>query len=77
MVARASFDCPVSRRRVSVAFLTSPAAPGASDVLACSLFSDGGVRCEKGCLDLAQSVWRERPVVARYALLADGEAYRN
>lgn len=78
MVARTSFDCPYSRRRVNVAFLTSPAAGRPSDVLSCSLFTDErGVRCKKGCLELAETVWTPRPVVARFALLADREASRN
>lgn len=76
MVARASFECPSSKRRVNVAFLTSPGVSAPADVLSCSLFS-GDVLCKKGCLGLAESVWSGRPVVARYALLADGEAYRN
>lgn len=76
MLARTSFVCPFSKRRVNVAFLTSPASPTPSDVVSCSLFSDG-VRCQKGCLGMAESAWAGRPVVARYALLADGEAYRN
>ena len=77
MVARTSFDCPFSKRKVSVAFLTSPASATPSDVLSCSLFADGrGIRCKKGCLELAQTGWTPRPVVARFALLADGEACR-
>ena len=77
MLARASFVCPFSKRRVNVAFLTSPASPTPSDVVSCSLFHDGNPSCAKGCLGLAESAWAGRPVVARYALLADGEAYRN
>lgn len=78
MVARTSFDCPFSKRRVSVAFLTSPSAEQPSDVLACSLFSDGGgIRCKKGCLGLAHTGWTPSPVVPRFALLAGGEALRN
>ncbi len=78
MVARASFDCPFSRRMVNVAFLTSPASATPADVLSCSVFTDErGVRCKKGCLELAETGWTPRPVVARFALLADGEASRN
>lgn len=78
MVARASFDCPISHRGVSVAFLTSPASATPADVLSCSVFPDErGVRCQKGCLELAEARWMPRPVVARFALLADGEASRN
>lgn len=76
-IARASFDCPVSKRRVNVAFLTSPGSPTPADVLSCSLFADDRVRCEKGCLGVSTTVWGARPVVARYALLAGGEAYRS
>jgi len=78
MVARASFDCPLSHRGVSVAFLTSPASTTPADVLSCSVFPDErGVRCKKGCLEVAETRWTPRPVVARFALLADGEASRN
>ena len=78
MVARTSFECPFSRRKVNVAFLTSPASGTPADVLSCSLFTDErGVRCKKGCLDLAETGWTPRPIVARFALLADGEARRN
>jgi hypothetical protein len=78
MVARTSFECPYSRRRVNVAFLTEPPSETPSDVLSCSVFSDErGVRCKKGCLELAETGWTPRPVVARFALLADGEARRN
>ena len=77
MVARTSFECPFSRRKVNVAFLASPASVTPSDVLSCSVFDDGrGIRCKKGCLELAQTGWAPRPVVARFALLADGEACR-
>lgn len=76
MVARASFDCPFTKRRVNIAFLTSTESPTPSDVLSCSLFSDGDVRCAKGCTRLAETAWLGRPLVARYALLADGEAHR-
>ena len=78
MVSRASFDCPFSKRWVNVALLTSPESPAPSDVLSCSLFSDErGVRCKKGCLGLAATGWTRRLVVARYALIADGEAFRG
>lgn len=77
-VARTSFECPYSRRRVGVAFLTQPSSPTPADVLSCSVFTDEhGVRCKKGCLALAETTWTPRPVVARFALLADGEASRN
>lgn len=78
MVARTSFECPYSRRKMNVAFLTEPSSETPSDVLACSVFPDeGGVRCKKMCRELAATGWAPRPVVARFALLADGEASRN
>jgi hypothetical protein len=76
MIARSTFDCPFSRRRVSVAFVTSPDDPRPSDVSACSVFPDGGVRCAKGCRHLAVAGWAPSPTVPRYALIAGGTAYR-
>ncbi len=76
MIARNTFDCPISRRRVSVEFLTSPDATRPSDVHACSVFPDGRVRCEKGCRDLAEATWAPSPAVPRFALIAGGTVYR-
>lgn len=77
-VARASFTCPLSRRRVNVAFLTTPGADQPVDVVSCSAFPDPErVRCAKGCLGWARSAWNASPMVARYALLAGGESYRG
>lgn len=75
MVSRASFDCPFSRRKVDVAFLSAPDSEHPADVLSCSVFADG-IRCKKGCLALAESGWSPSPVVPRWALIADGEAFR-
>jgi hypothetical protein len=76
MVARTSFDCPFSRRHVNVEFLTSPTASEPVDVLACSMFTNG-VACERKCRALMQTGWTPSPVVPRYALLADGVAFRG
>ena len=77
MVARTSFDCPFSKRRVSVAFLASPSTEEPADVLSCSIFADGrGIRCKKGCLRLAHTRWMPSPIVPRFALFAGGEALR-
>ena len=74
-LSRASFNCPFSKRRANVAFLNSPDAGQPTDVLTCSVFSDArGIRCAKGCLELATTRPTPSPVFARYALLADGEA---
>jgi hypothetical protein len=77
MVARTSFRCPFSRREVDVAFLTSPDAPRPSDVVTCSLFADGRPACQKECLRLAESGWAPSPMEPRFALLADGVAFRG
>lgn len=77
MISRASFYCPFSKRVVSVAFLSSPDAERPSDVVSCSVFSDGrGIRCKKGCLGLARTGWAPSPMVPRYSLIADGVALR-
>lgn len=76
-VARASFDCPFARRRVNATFLVAPAADRPTDVLACSIFGDGPVRCSKGCLRLARTPAEPNAMTPRYALLADGESYRD
>ena len=76
MVGRSTFDCPFSKRRVSVEFLTSPDAARPTDVRACSMFADGDIRCAKGCRDLSETAWTPSPVVPRFALLAGETAYR-
>jgi len=75
MIARKTFDCPFSRQRATVEFLTSPDATQPRDVHACSVFPDG-VTCAKGCRHLAAARWAPSPAVPRYALIADGTAYR-
>jgi hypothetical protein len=75
MVARATFDCPYSRRRVSATFLTVPGQRTPADVVTCSLFPRG-IRCTKPCLGLAATHWAPSPVVPPRALIADGVAPR-
>jgi len=75
-LARTSFACPVSRRKVTATFLTRPGEAKPADVVACSMFSDG-VHCAKGCLHEAHTSWTPSPALARYALLAGGEALRE
>jgi hypothetical protein len=76
MIGRRTFECPFSRRRATVEFLTSPEATRPSDVRACSVFPDGRIRCEKGCRDLSETTWAPSPAVPRYALIAGDTAYR-
>lgn len=77
VIARTSFICPVTRRRVNAAFLTTEPATHPVDIVSCSAFSTPErVRCAKACLDAASAVWTPSPMTARYALLAGGEANR-
>jgi len=75
-LARTTLTCPVSKRTVNATFVTSPAAEHPTDVVQCSLFADGRVRCGKGCLLHAEVGWAPSPMVPRFALLADGAAPR-
>ena len=75
-LARTTLTCPVSKHTVDATFVTSPAAEHPTDVVQCSLFADGRVRCAKGCLALATVSWAPSPMTARFALLADGTAPR-
>lgn len=75
-VARKSFECPFSRRTVSAAFLTEAGAAHPTEVLECSVFADGRIRCAKGCLALATVGWVPSPMVPRVALIAGDEAWR-
>ncbi|MBI4636199.1 MAG: hypothetical protein HY727_07595 [Candidatus Rokubacteria bacterium] len=75
-VARTAFDCPFSKRHVRVAFVAAPGADRPSDVLSCSVFMDGRIRCKKGCVALAEPRWAPSPMVSRFALIADGVTYR-
>jgi len=76
MIARSTFDCPISTRRVNVEFLTTPDLDRPSDVLACSAFPSGPILCKKGCLALAVTRWAPSPALPRYALIADGTSCR-
>ena len=75
--SKTTFDCPHSNRRATVEFLSSPETGQLSDVLSCSVFSDPyHVTCKKGCLTMTEPGWQPSPMMPRYALLADGIAYR-
>ena len=75
-LARTTLTCPMSKRTVNATFVTSPAAEHPTDVVQCSLFADGRVRCAKGCLAHAVVGWAPSPMTPRFALLADGAAPR-
>ena len=77
MLARAAFKCPSSRRQARATFVSLPGADRPSNVVACSVFGDGQLRCEKGCLAFAHTSWERSPMTPRYALLADGIATRR
>jgi hypothetical protein len=77
VISRATFNCPFSKRRASVEFLTPTDSEKTTDVLSCSVFAEPyHVRCKKGCLDLATAGWSPPLTVPRYALLAEGVALR-
>lgn len=78
MVSRTSFDCPFAKRHTSVEFLTEAGSDRPSGVLSCSVFAPKPyhVRCEKACLGVATTGSASSPMMPRYALLADGVAYR-
>jgi len=77
VISRATFNCPFSKRRASVEFLTPTGSEKTTDVLSCSVFLQPyEIRCKKGCLRLATAGWSPPLTVPRYALLADGIALR-
>lgn len=76
MIGRSTFDCPFSKRRVSVEFLTSPESLRPTEVRACSVFPDGHIGCEQGCCDLSATSWAPSPATPRFALIAGDTAYR-
>jgi hypothetical protein len=76
MLARARFNCPVSKRTVTASFVTSPSNEHPTDVAACSNFGDGKVLCDKKCLALTTVGWEPSAMVPRYSLLADDTAPR-
>lgn len=77
-VARASFQCPFSRRAVSAEFLARAGDEQAFDVLSCSAFKDPHkVLCQKNCLALMAVRATSAALMPRYSLVADGGvAYR-
>ncbi len=76
-VARASFDCPFSKRRASVEYLIPTGSDWPSDVLSCSVFPmPEHIRCKKGCLSMAEVGRAPSPMMPRYALLSGGVAKR-
>jgi hypothetical protein len=79
MVSRTAFNCPFSKQRASVEFLGDGASDRPADVLSCSVFAPEPyhVRCQKSCLDLAETRWAMSPMMPRYALLSGGMAYRG
>ena len=76
MVGRSTFDCPFTKRRVSVEFLTSPDSVRPTEVRACSMFPDGRIGCDRDCCDLSETAWAPSPVTPRFALIAGDTAYR-
>jgi len=76
-LSRASFACPCSNRHALATFLTAPGAEQPADVLDCSVFADGRVRCQKACLAHVASSWRPSAMVPPFALIADGVTFRE
>jgi hypothetical protein len=76
-VNTATFDCPFSRHHVTAEFVTPYGFGRPTDVLACSAFADPHhIRCKKGCLGLADTVWVAPAIVPRFALIDGGVAPR-
>ena len=76
-LSRVAFLCPFSKRRATVEFLSAAGGEQPTDVLSCSVFDKPyHVRCEKGCLTLADTGWTPSPLMPRFALLADGVSSR-
>jgi len=77
-LSRVAFNCPFSKRTATVEFLGPSGSEQPTDVLSCSVFAKPyHVRCEKGCLTLAETGWNSSPLMPRFALLADGVTYRS
>jgi hypothetical protein len=71
VLSRATFECPVSKRRVTVEFLVPPESDRPADVLSCSVFSKPyHVRCAKRCLTQTE-MRRPTTVEPGYALGED------
>lgn len=73
-LARLSLTCPLEKRSARVDFLTVPGANRPLDVVSCSVFDRGPVRCEKQCLGLVDVHATPPLILARFALLDGGEA---
>ncbi len=73
-LAHLSLACPFHKRQASVDLLTVPGVDRPLDVTSCSIFDGKPVPCAKGCLELVGARATPPPILARYALLADGEA---
>ena len=75
--SRTRFQCPVTNKGVTADFLTGPGGDRPSDVLSCSAFGrPDDVRCQKACLELAESQSVSAALLPRYSLIAGGTAYR-
>jgi hypothetical protein len=75
--SRTRFFCPVTKRQVTADFLTESGSERPADVLSCSAFGrPDDVRCQKACLDLAESHSVSTALLPRYSLIAGGTAYR-
>jgi hypothetical protein len=74
-LARARFQCPFKKTMVTATFATAPDGR-AADVCACSAFGDGAVTCGKACRALTTVGFAPSPMVPRFGLLADEEAFR-
>ena len=78
MVSKTSFDCPFSKQRASVEFVSDPGFDRPTDVMSCSIFDPKPyhVRCKKECIGLAETGLAFSPMMPRYSLLSSGVAYR-
>ena len=75
--SRTRFFCPVTKRQVTADFLTGAGSERPGDVLSCSAFGKpDDVRCQKACLDLAETRSVSSALLPRYSLIAGGTAYR-
>lgn len=72
-VSRAGFDCPFSRQHVTVDFLVRPGARQPGDAITCTAFRvPDRIRCQKACLNMAETRWNAPVQVPRYSLIAGG-----
>jgi hypothetical protein len=70
---RESFWCPFKARLVTADFLVPIRAAQASEVVSCSAFPGGHVRCKGACRSLTHVEWgASRGMFPRWALTADG-----